>query len=184
MKMLPLLLISGLAVIGCAKVQVQAPKEPIKVDISMRLDVYQHVEKDIDEIESIVSGGSEKPQSKAIDSLLNFFVKDAYALEGLSPEVKESAIRRRDRHDALEAFQARGVIGENAKGFVEIRIADSAAEALVTAENRDRLIIFEGVAKKNGTSVEDVRAIYAKNLQEDAPTGTPVQSADGSWAIK
>jgi len=32
--------------VGCAKVQVQAPKEPIKVDISMRLDVYQHVEKD------------------------------------------------------------------------------------------------------------------------------------------
>ena len=31
------------AAVGCAKVQVQAPKEPIKVDITMRLDVYQHV---------------------------------------------------------------------------------------------------------------------------------------------
>ena len=36
--------------LGCARVRVEAPKEAIKVDISMRLDVYQHVQKDIDEI--------------------------------------------------------------------------------------------------------------------------------------
>jgi len=26
--------------LGCARVSVQAPKDPIKVDISMRLDIY------------------------------------------------------------------------------------------------------------------------------------------------
>ena len=73
-------------------------------------------------------------------------------------------------------------------GFVEIRKpgrADSTVESLVQAENNDRLVIFEGVAKKNGTSVAKVRKLYAKNLQEDAPSGTPVQNPDdGSWAVK
>ena len=49
--------VGSLVLGGCASVQVNAPKEPIKMDISMRLDVYQHVVKDIDDIESIVAGG-------------------------------------------------------------------------------------------------------------------------------
>ncbi len=56
---------------GCARVRVEAPKEAIKLDISMRLDIYQHVTKDIDAIEDIVSGGSSKPLSGEKGSMLN-----------------------------------------------------------------------------------------------------------------
>ena len=63
---------------GCAGVQVGGTKEPIKVDVTMRLDIYQHIEKDIDAIESIVSGSSKDgPADK--QSLLDFCCRNAYA---------------------------------------------------------------------------------------------------------
>jgi len=172
MRSILFLLISIMMAAGCAKIQVQAPKEPIKVDISMRLDIYQHVEQDIDEIENIVSGEIEEPQSRVIDKILNFFVTDAYALEGLGPEVTEAALRRRDRHDELVAWLIKGIIGENNTGFVEVRKmdeVDDSVKALVQAENNDRLVIFEGVAKKNETSVDEVRKIYAKKSAGRCP---------------
>lgn len=181
-----LLLVAVFAATGCAKVQVQAPKDPIKVDISMRLDVYQHVAKDIDAIEGIVSGEPEKPQSKLRDSIYAFIITDAHAGD-LSPEVEQAALRRRDRKDALVNWESQGVIGENNAGLVEVRDAsraDSSVESLVSAENSDRMVIYQGVAAKNGTSVADVQKIYAQRLQEDAPAGTPVQADDGSWKTK
>ena len=186
MKTWTLLLVTLLAAAGCAKVQVEAPKDPIKVDISMRLDVYQHVEKDIDAIEGIVSGAPEKPQSRLRDSLYAFIVRDAHAGD-LSPEVEQAALRRRDRKEALVSLQSQGVIGENNAGLVEVQDAsgaDASAESLVSDENSDRMVIYQGVAAKNGTSVADVQKIYAQRLQEDAPAGTPVQADDGSWKTK
>ena len=192
MKILILLLTSVIVATGCARVLVQAPKEPIKVDISMRLDIYQHIEKDIDEIENIVSGSSEKPQSKASPNILNFFVKEAYADEGLSPQVEQAALRRRDRRSQLFSWEEKGVVGENKVGLAEIRILDQvndATQKLIEAENSDRMLIYQAVAVKNGTSVEEVQKLYAKRLHADSPSGTPIEvfnEANGSyeWKIK
>ena len=192
MKILILLLTSVIVVAGCARVLVQAPKEPIRVDISMRLDIYQHIEKDIDEIENIVSGSSEKPQSKASPNILNFFVKEAYADEGLSPQVEQAALRRRDRRSQLFSWEEKGVVGENKAGLAEVRILDQvndATQKLIEAENNDRMLIYQAVAVKNGTSVEEVQKLYAKRLHADSPSGTPIEvfnEANGSyeWKIK
>ena len=54
---------------------------------------------------------------------------------------------------------------------------------MVSDENSDRMVIYKGVAAKNGTSVAEVKDIYAKRLQEDAPAGTPIQKA-GGWTVK
>jgi len=186
MKTFALFLISVLVSLGCARVRVEAPKEPIKVDISMRLDVYQHVEKDIDAIEDIVSGNKPKPQSKFQNNLFGLIVTEAYAAD-LSPEVEQAALRRRDRKAQLAGWQARGVVGENNTGLAEVRDAlkaDGSVAPLVSAENSDRMAIYQAVAAKNGTSVEEVQKLYAQRLQEDALAGTPIQGGDGSWGIK
>ena len=60
--------------VGCAKVRVEAPKEAFKVDISMRLDIYQHVGKDIDSIENIVSGAAQKQSAPGAKNLLNIIL--------------------------------------------------------------------------------------------------------------
>lgn len=190
-----LLLVLGLIIsFGCARVRVEAPKEPIKVDISMRLDIYQHIEKDIDQIENIVSGsqGKKQAESKNKQSLLDSFVTNAYAQEGLSPEIEEAALRRKDRRSELVSWQEKGVVAENKSGLVEIKMpenADAGLKELVGAENKDRMIIYQSVAKKNNTSVEEVEKIYAKRLQEDAPSGTPVEvlnetTGNYEWKIK
>lgn len=175
---------------GCARVRVEAPKEAIKVDISMRLDIYQHVEKDIDSIEDIVSGASTKPAAPAAagqNSMINHLLGYAYAQEGLSPEVEQAAVRRRDRKSQLSQWQQQGVIGETQTGLVEIRLparADAAAGELVRNENADRLMIYKAIAQKNGTTLGDVQALYAKRLQNDAPAGTPIEVAAGAWKTK
>lgn len=181
-------------VIGCARLSVQGAKEPIKVDISMRLDVYQHVEKDIDAIESMVSGEKNrdkgKPEGK--QSLLRILVNNAYAQEGLSPEVEQAALRRKNRIDELYAFEEKGIVGENKLGMVELRDSSQRSDSvnqLINAENNDRMVIYKSVADKNNTSIEDVQKLYAKRLQNDTPAGTPIEvlnpsSGSYEWKIK
>jgi len=169
-------------VTGCARVQVVAPKEPIKVDIAMRLDVYQHVEKDIDAIEEIVSGKmvAGKPTSK-----LNFFTGTAYAAEGFSDEIESAAIRRNARYGDLMAAESAGLIGENKSGLVELRGAgDASLGKLISAENSDRMIIYKSVADKNGAALGEVQKLYAKKLQASAPSGALVESPSGQWTKK
>lgn len=166
--------------IGCARVQVVAPKDPIKVDIAMRLDVYQHVEKDINAIEDIVSG---KTPSGKLQSMLNSFVGFAYAEEGLSIEAEGAAMRRKARYQDLVSAESSGRIGENKSGFVELR-GEASYNGLVSAENGDRMIIYRSIAEKNGAALSEVQKLYANKLQSSAPTGTPIESASGEWLIK
>ena len=90
----------------------------------------------------------------------------------------------------LISWQARGVVGENRSGLVEIRdegAADASVQALVSAENADRMIIYQELAAGNGTSIDEVKKIYAERLQADAASGTPVEVLSGSgykWKIK
>ncbi|MFA5115512.1 MAG: DUF1318 domain-containing protein [Candidatus Omnitrophota bacterium] len=183
-----IIVIAGILVagLGCARVRVEGPKEPIKVDISMRLDIYQHVAKELDDIESIVSGSKDK------GSLLNFFVTDAYAQGSLSADIEKAALSRRDRRPELIALEQKGIVGENKSGLVQIMPgsgADAAANALVGQENNDRMAIYSSVAAKNGVSLDEVQKMNAKRLQSDAPSGTPVealnmQSGAYEWKVK
>lgn len=187
MKLFLILLLAVSFSLGCAKMQVGGTKEPIKLDISMRLDIYQHVEKDIDAIESIVSGSKENQKAADEQSLLGILVSKAYAQELLSPEVEQAALRRKDRFAELSSWEAKGVIGENKNALVEVRNpqgAEPSVSQIVDGENADRMIIYESVAKKNGTSLEEVQKLYAKRLQANAPTGTPIEAPDSTWQVK
>ena len=173
-----------LAVVGCATVKLQAPKEPIKVDISMRLDVYQHVQKDINTIEDLVTGTDTGQKAPDKQSWLDCVVSTAYAQE-ISAEVEQAALRRKARRSDLTALEQSGVVGETASALVELRkSADSSVVTLVSQENADRMIIYKEIAAKNGTSVYDVQKLYAQRIQSDTPSGTPIQTENGNWQIK
>ncbi|MFH1753937.1 MAG: YdbL family protein [Candidatus Omnitrophota bacterium] len=177
------LLLTLVFTVGCATVKMKAPSEPIKVDISMRLDVYQHVQNDIDAIESIVSGSGEA-QGAGDHSFLSLFVKDAYA-EDLSSRIEKAALRRKARHSELSLLQGQGVVGESNAGLVVVRKpGEPSADRLVADENSDRMIIYNEIASKNGTSVASVQKLYAQRLQGDAAAGTPIQSESGGWTLK
>jgi uncharacterized protein YdbL (DUF1318 family) len=196
MKKFAVVLMAGTVLfLGCARVRVGGTKEPIKVDmnVTMRVDVYQHVEKDLDDIDSIVYGNKSSQPVKKDDkqSFLAFFIPEAYA-QGLSKEVEDAALRRRDRLAALSAVEGQGIVGEDKAGLAEIRAADKAdakTQELVKAENADRMVIYQAVAAKNGISVQDVQKQYAKRTQQEAPAGTPIEVLNPAtnayeWRIK
>jgi uncharacterized protein YdbL (DUF1318 family) len=157
----------------------------------MRLVIYQHVEKDIEAIESIVSGSKSPSPKSDKNSGLSFFSGIAYAQEGLSNEVESAALKRRDRLPALSSLEEKGIIGEGKDGLVVVRIqdkADSSVKNIISEENADRMIIYKALTQKNGTSLAEVQKLYAKKLQGNAPAGTPVELLDESgrsaWKTK
>lgn len=187
MNKLVLVLAAVVCALGCANVKLGGAKEPIKMDITMRLDIYQHVEKDIDAIEGIVSGAKKGAGDQ--QSWLGAFVGVAYAQEGLGSEVEQAALRRKSRIDELYALEGKGAIGENEFGLVEVLSAVGDATRLVSAENSDRMVIYTAVAAKNSTSIAEVQKLYAKRLRNDAPSGTPVKILNEStgayeWKVK
>ncbi|MBF0505158.1 MAG: YdbL family protein [Candidatus Omnitrophica bacterium] len=184
MKTMTLLIGTFLLTLGCANVRMEAPKDPIKLDVSMRLDVYQHVESDIDKIENTINSPSKKG-AKVLNktSLLDIFVDNAYAQE-LSPEAESAVARRQARHSDLVSWEEKGVVGENRSGLVEIKGSkNDAVQGLVDSENNDRMVIYKAVADKNGTSIDSVQSLYAKKLQSNASPGTPVEGNSG-WSVK
>ncbi|MDO8602758.1 MAG: DUF1318 domain-containing protein [Candidatus Omnitrophota bacterium] len=167
MKKFWVIFVALVAFFGCARVRVEAPKEAIKLDISMRLDIYQHVEKDLDAIEDIVSGNTQKPAPGKKGSMMDIFITEAYAQDSFGPEVEQAAYGRRDRKPQLVSLEENGAVGENNLGLVEIKgNADSSVRALVEAENADRMVIYKAIAAKNGISVEEVQQMYVKKIQE------------------
>ncbi|MFC1708490.1 DUF1318 domain-containing protein [Candidatus Omnitrophota bacterium] len=164
--------------LGCARVSVEAPKEAIKLDISMRIDVYQHIQNDIDAIEDIVSGSGGDVSSTDQQSMLNFFLGTAYAQDELDATIKDAALRRKEKLPELQSLMSVGVIGENSFGLLEIvdtGAASSATEKLVEEENADRMIIYKELARKNNTPLKEIQGIYSLRLQEGVPSGAPIE---------
>ena len=175
--------------LGCARVSIDS-KQPIKVDVTMRLDIYQHVNKDVDSIENLInSPASVKSKDAALKtSFVILGVESAYAEDqegNFPPDVQQAIDSRKNRRDTLAALEAQGVIGEKFNGLVELKGSggDSAA-SLVAEENADRKKIYEFVAKKNGASFDETSKIWARRIQGHAPSGTPIETEPGVWSTK
>lgn len=177
-----------LFLLGCARVNIES-KKPIKLDVTMRLDIYQHVAKDVTAIEDLIS--APKPENAAVlpkTSLLFLGVEEAFAEEegGYPADVKVAIDARKARRNILVSLESQGVIGENIRGLVEVKDTSSGGEAseLVRDENSDRKKIYAYVASKNGVSEEETAKMFAQRIQTDAPQGTPVEQVNGSWVTK
>jgi uncharacterized protein YdbL (DUF1318 family) len=184
MKIISLILILFLTLtFGCARVDVGGTEKPIKVDVTMRVDVYQHVVKEIDGIEDMVR--SEEPaKTEEPQSFLNLFCSSAWAAD-FSPQVQEAVSGRKARLSRINQLLSQGVIGENNQGVLTIRkSADSETENLVSAENIDRETIYQDLALRNNASIDEIRIIYAEKMQVLAPAGSSIQDASGNWKIK
>ena len=180
-------ILAVLAAVGCARVNLQTSK-PIKVDINMRVDVYQHVSKEAASIEDQVFGSSEK-KLNAIFSLENLYAQD-YSAE-LNPAIE----RRKARSAKIEEYFGKGYIGEDKDALVEIvdtgiagALKDEVAGA-VAQENQDRDIIYHATAQNNGADISNVRKVFFEDHYKRAPSGYWFQVYDQSqgrynWAKK
>lgn len=191
--MVIIFILTSVLSIGCAQVQVKAPKDPIKVDIAMRVDVYQHVKNDIDAIEDIVSGDNKslKSEVKPI-SFMDILMPSAYAEEDILAQIESTALSRQTRYSQIMGIESKGIAGENRSGLLEIRDhagVNAEIEKAIKDENNDRNKLYGLIAAKNKTTVENVKKLYSKKLQDNAPSGTPIEVYDQAsgaytWKIK
>lgn len=85
----------------------------------------------------------------------------------------------------MEQLWSQGLIGENNEGYVEARGSLTAEQQkLVTAENSDREIVYEAIAKSTQTTPEQVGKQRAAQISQRAAKGLWLQDADGDWYKK
>jgi uncharacterized protein YdbL (DUF1318 family) len=96
-------------------------------------------------------------------------------------------IRRRmeQRLPALDKMKAVEAIGENNRGFVEVRgNAAAGAGPLVAEENRDREAVYALIAQETGASPDSVGKARAKQIASNSRSGVWVQDESGLWKKK
>jgi uncharacterized protein YdbL (DUF1318 family) len=73
----------------------------------------------------------------------------------------------------LEEARTRGLLGEQADGYVGAVVANPGSEVVALAKqvNARRRAHYEEIAARNGTPVEAVAALAGKKLIEGAPSG-------------
>jgi uncharacterized protein YdbL (DUF1318 family) len=133
--------------------------KPIKVDINMKLDVIQH--------------GEKTPQVST-------------SAPAASDEL---ALRRRNRMGELQLLKDSRLIGENHLGLLTVRNEPPGeygnyVKRTVEAENSDREMEMQRIARERHISIEDLRRETAKLTHANAFNGEwiEVPQTDGSYA--
>ncbi len=110
-----------------------------------------------------------------------FTLVSVQAVYGGSSEIKE---RMKTRLPDVVALKASGVVGENFKGilaYVKDRIAQP---EVVDAENKDRLAVYNAIAKQQGTTPDVVGILRGKQIADKAKPGDWLQNDQGQWYQK
>ncbi len=112
-----------------------------------------------------------------------------YRLQTNTPAVQKALNNRKARSPQLQALKAKGLIGENNKGFVEILKPplQPKEKILVEAENHDRRFIYDTVVKQNQLAPEALAKVegeFAKTRRDRAKKGNLIQLPSGKWVRK
>lgn len=92
--------------------------------------------------------------------------------------------RMHDRLPTILSLKNAGVIGENNQGYLSILKPPIDQESVVAEENNDRRIIYEAIARKQGTTSELVGRRRALQIAEKADPGIWLQDDNGNWQQK
>jgi len=103
---------------------------------------------------------------------------------GAFPSAKEIQARMLARLPEIKALKDKGLVGENNQGFLEFVGQQKEKQDVVAAENQDRQMVYEAIAKQQGISVELVGKHRAIQIADKARTGEWLQDADGKWYQK
>jgi uncharacterized protein YdbL (DUF1318 family) len=92
--------------------------------------------------------------------------------------------RVEQRLPQVDALKEKGAVGENNRGFLEVRGGSADAAAVVAAENKDREALYTSVAQKTGSSVVNVGKARAAKIAQNSRAGVWVQDEAGNWKQK
>ena len=100
---------------------------------------------------------------------------------GAFASAKEIRGRMIARLPEIKALKAKGLVGENNKGFLEFVGQQKEKQEVVTAENQDRQKVYKAIAKQQATTVELVGKHRAAQIAAKAQAGEWLQDANGKW---
>jgi len=103
---------------------------------------------------------------------------------GAFPSAKEIQARMLARLPEIKALKDKGLVGENNQGLLEFVGQQKENQDVVAAENQDRKMVYEAIAKQQGITVELVGKHRAIQIADKARTGEWLQDADGKWYRK
>ncbi len=110
----------------------------------------------------------------------------AYDIKEMTPEVKSALEGRRNRFDQLRELKAKGAIGENNRGYVEVIGDGAGAQSVVDAENSDRRLIYKTIEQQNDLSnaLGTIEKVFAQVQRDKASPGDKIQDESGNWTAK
>jgi uncharacterized protein len=106
-----------------------------------------------------------------------FIISSAFCTQDIKARFK-------DRLPLIIELKSNGIIGETNQGYLDYVGGKRKMEDIVDAENRDRRIVYEEIAKQQGVSVQIVGQRRALQLRELAKPGDWVQNDSGTWYQK
>ena len=92
--------------------------------------------------------------------------------------------RMADRLPELDRLKAAGVIGENNKGYVELRTSKPDAAEVTVAENADRKVVYAAIARQAGASADAVGRARARQIAAGSARGVWLQNEQEEWYKK
>ena len=112
-----------------------------------------------------------------------------YRLQMKTPAVQKVLNQRKARSPELQGLKAKGLIGENNKGFITILKPPLQPKeaSLIDAENHDRKFIYNTVVAQNHLGSENlakVEAEFSKTRHDRAMKGDYIQLSSGKWVRK
>ena len=159
MKSVPrLLLVVLLAGCKAPTVNLSTP-DPIKVDINMRVDIYER------------GGGSAPPKPPAP-----------------SADLPSVDARRRARMGDVQNFKNSRLVGESRQGLLVVRDQPEGSygrfvEKTVAEENADRMVVMRQLAAERNMSLEDIQAQQGELWRNRSFSGEwiEVSAGHGAW---
>ncbi len=150
-------LLAAICLAGCAPTINLATPKPVKVDIGVRLDVYQKtpVTKAKDEQSSLTIAANRRLRSGEIQQL------------------KNDRVVGEDRSGYLDVKNPPAAAAYLAY-----------AKGIVTAENADRSYLYLANAQTQSKPLELIEDDYAKLWRQRAFPGEWLQKEDGTWTQK
>jgi uncharacterized protein YdbL (DUF1318 family) len=110
--------------------------------------------------------------------LIGFFVA------GVSASADDLKTRMKKRLPVLKELKAKGIVGEDNKGYLQFVGAKKEKPDVIAAENKDRKTVYAAIAKQQGTTAELVGKRRALQIAKKADPGEWVQDAGGNWNKK
>lgn len=120
-------------------------------------------------------------------ALTSVVLAQGYDIKTMTPDVKAALEARKDRFSQLKELKAKGLVGENNRGYVQAFGGGADVTALVNAENADRKAIYEAIVEQNelgGRALVTVESVFAGVQRDKAEPGEKIQSPSGSWMTK